>query len=163
MFTRKNKTLTAALLVGALAVCALDARPAQSSTTIRRGYGNGNWDLPTASAGQGTIDGIFFIPNVPNFSMHFTGTLTDIPGPCLSCIGGTLQGTLDDGIGPGPDYIVDGAYHGSWFSGKGNWTASIYAANSPQTTPVGRVRGVFDDPPPNGGPGTFACRWVIND
>ena len=95
--------------------------------------------------------------------MHFVATLTDVPSACLSCIEGTLDGTLDDGIGPGPDYVVRGHYLGSFFGGNGQWTATIFPAGAPQTTPVGRIRGMFDDPPSNAGPGSFACRWMIND
>lgn len=159
----KSKALFATFGLAVLAAPWLGAQPAQGNTTIRHGVGMGHWDLPLSSSGQGTVDGIFWIPNVPNSSMQFAATLTDVPGPCLSCIGGTLQGTLDDGIGPGPDYIVDGEYFGSFFGGNGSWSARIYAANPPGTTPVGRIRGKFDDPPSNAGPGSFVCRWVIND
>ena len=63
----------------------------------------------------------------------------------------------------GPEYIVTGHCQGSFFGGNGTWAATIHPATAPSTIPVGRIRGVFDDPPFNAGPGTFACRWVIND
>ena len=86
-----------------------------------------------------------------------------MPSACLSCIGGTIQGTLDDGIGPGPDYTLIGSYGGLWMSGRGSWFGTIYSMNTPQPTPVGRERGVFNDPPINPGAGNVACRWVIHD
>lgn len=164
MFASKLSSIASVALVATLAFGALDGASAQTTTcTLRRGLGQGSWDLPTTSAGQGAFAGLFLIPNNPTFGMQFIGTLTDIPSPCLSCIGGTLHGTLDDGIGPGPDYDVVGTYSGLWLSGSGVWTAQIHSLHTPQPTLVGRVGGTFHDPPVNGGPGTFACRWKICD
>jgi hypothetical protein len=159
MFTRRSIGLALAATV----VCgAAWAALPQGTCTLRRGVGQGMWALPLSSSGTGSLDGILYTSG-PSFAYHFTATLTDEPTPCLSCIEGSIHGTLDDGIGVGPDYLVHGHYDGAFLSGQGTFTAKIFPATGPAVSPVGRMRGVFDDPPGNTTPGTFKCRWAICD
>ena len=91
----------------------------------------------------------------------FSGLLTDIPSPCLSCIEGRINGELDDGFGPAPDYVVCGRYLGSFFTGNGNFSVRVFPPGS--NIAVGKIAGTFDDSPANDGPGTFQARWRICD
>jgi hypothetical protein len=124
------------------------------------GPATGEWLLPLTSGGSdGYIDGKLIDP-VTNTGLYaFTAVLTDVPTPCLSCVGGTISGTLDDGFGPAPDYVVIGEYRGLWLSGQGTFEAKIAPPGS--TVSVGKVSGTFHDAPGTPGPGSFEGRWEI--
>jgi hypothetical protein len=156
------------LAVALFVLCATGAgwiaeTQAQGTCTLRRGLGAGMWELPLAPGAVGSLDGVLYDPSGPVLLYHFAATLNDVPTPCLSCIEGTVAGTLDDGIGPGPDYIVQGSYKGLFLNGTGTFKATIYKTIGPAFIPVGRMHGVFDDPPGIPGPGDFKCRWAICD
>jgi hypothetical protein len=88
-----------------------------------------------------------------------SANLIDVSSPCLSCIEGELVGTLDDGIGPGPDFVVHGHYLGSFFTGSGSFRAEVLSLSGAHR--VGRITGTFDDTPITPGPGTFDGRWRV--
>jgi hypothetical protein len=129
----------------------------------RDGTARGDWDLPTSGQSNGFIYGSLYLNNStgPVNSPVYTifGTLTDAPSPCLSCIEGSIDAYLDDGFGPAPDYIVRGAYSGLWFTGRGSFSAEIYTPTG--AGPVGRISGVFSDPPTNDQIGEFKAEWAI--
>jgi hypothetical protein len=152
-------------LAAGLALCAtlLTAMPTSAAAApCRSGYATGDWDLPTSSGGLGFIDGLLYQTSPspgPFVAYSISGTLTDVPSPCLSCIEGKVDAILDDGFGPAPDYVVKGTYLGAWLTGKGEWSAYIYTPTG--TTPVGKISGKFDDPPGSGTVGTFKADWEI--
>jgi hypothetical protein len=147
----------AALIVNAL--------PQQSSAAVlapiqcENGVGYGTWDLPDLAM-PGTVDGDLYVSNATAPRYHFHASLIDVPSPCLSCIEGDIHGTLDDGIGPGPDYIVTGHYNGSFFGGRGLWHAKVHDAAGALH---GKLRGRFNDPPTNvPHAGHFIAQWEVS-
>ena len=150
------------LLSTSLALCAalgLTAQPL-SSLACQSGPGSGTWELPSGSGtSDGFIDGTLYLAPANTFRYFFSATLTDVPSPCLSCITGTIDGFLDDGFGPAPDYIVKGSYSGVFLTGKGSFTCEIRPLNS--SVPVGKIKGTFSDPPLSTTPGEFKATWEI--
>jgi hypothetical protein len=123
------------------------------------GIAFGDWDLPSGVGSPGFLSGKLADPTGSYGIYAFDAVLTDVPTPCLSCVEGTISGTLDDGIGPGPDYDVVGEYSGFFFTGKGKFFAKIVPPGS--NTSVGVVEGKFEDPPFPGGIGKFKGKWEI--
>jgi hypothetical protein len=143
----------------AAAVVAL-AGSAAAWFACQDGPAAGDWDLPSGSGtSDGFIDGKLIDPVTNTGLYQFLAVLTDVPTPCLSCIAGTIDGTLDDGVGPGPDYIVIGEYTGHWLSGRGSFEAKIVPPGS--NTSVGIIKGDFSDPPGVPGIGSFEGSWEI--
>jgi hypothetical protein len=145
----------------ALAFCAALGLAAQPLATFtgQSGPGSGTWVLPSGSGtNDGYLAGTLYLAPANTFRFSFNATLTDVPTPCLSCITGTIDGTLDDGVGPAPDYIVKGSYSGLFVSGKGSFTCEIRTLTG---TVVGKIDGTFSDPPSSSTPGTFKCDWKI--
>jgi hypothetical protein len=164
MKIRCRLTGLALLVLAAASVSWLahDAR-AQNSCTLRKGVTRGDWDLPAGVGSLGFLDGKIYQGNSTTVLYRITGVLDEVNSPCLSCREGSLQGDLDDGIGPGPDYYVSGQWIGSWFTGEGTWRATIYKPIGPALVEVGRTKGQFQDPPPNAQLGRFTGRWAICD
>jgi hypothetical protein len=145
-----------------LALCAALVPMAQplSCLDCQSGPGSGTWELPSGSGkSDGFITGTLYLAPANTYRFSFDATLTDVPTPCLSCITGTIAGTLDDGFGPAPDYIVKGSYSGTFASGKGTFTCDIRTVSTDQT--VGKIEGTFSDPPSSATPGTFKADWKI--
>jgi len=156
----------ALLAMGLLASVALGtgwlaAARAQSSCTVKRGAAAGDWTLPSGPGAFGSAHGFLYFKNTPVYD--FSAVLEELASPCLSCREGTLDGVLDDGVGPGPDYVVRGEWLGSFFTGEGTWKATIFQPTPTGLVPVGRMRGRYDDPPNSPLPvlGTFQARWTI--
>ncbi|TAH38088.1 MAG: hypothetical protein EYC70_05555 [Planctomycetota bacterium] len=147
------------LLCSCLAL-GLPADAARSSARpCARGAMNGAWNLPHPLASDGFIDGRLFDAN-GNSVFALRATLTDVVSPCLSCIEGTIQGTLDDGVGTTPDYLVYGNYRGNFLARQGSFTALLYPYGS--RTPTGKLNGAFRDPYSNPDvPGQFRGDWVV--
>jgi len=139
--------------------------PAAAGTPVAgafaTGYAKGAWHLPEPPAIAGDAQGVLYTPaGLPLYTLD--AQLTEIVSPCLSCREGDLHGTLDDGIGPGPDFVVQGHWIVSQFTGQGSFDATIWKPTGPALTPVGRLIGLVDDPPfPPGVPGTFSARWAL--
>ena len=150
------------LLSSSLALCAIVGL-GYAADNCRYGTARGDWELPSASgASDGFISGALYSNSSPTPTPVYaiSGILTDIPSPCLSCIGGRIDASLDDGIGgPGVDYLVKGSYSGSWFTGAGSFTADIYLPSG--VGPVGKIEGTFSDSPSSGQIGKFEGNWVI--
>ncbi|MFN0009633.1 MAG: hypothetical protein ACKVXR_17190 [Planctomycetota bacterium] len=85
--------------------------------------------------------------------------LTDVPTPCLSCLQGHIEGTLDDGIGPSPDYLVRGDYFGLFMQGTGSFQLRVFRPSDGAV--VGLVTGNFADLPGDGTIGRFLGDWRI--
>jgi hypothetical protein len=148
--------MLAAMLVG---VCAL-ARPA-AVQTCDNGPEAGEWTLPHGSV-DGNLDGTL-TGSSGTIAYHFTATLHDIPTPCLSCIFGSIDGTLVDVVSGGTTLTVHGFYNGAQLTGSGQFRAQIFAPGATPTSPpvlVGRMRGSFHEPNITQ-PGTFSGHWVI--
>jgi hypothetical protein len=77
---------------------------------------------------------------------------------CPACILGKIQGTLDDGIGRGPDFLVDGFFGGDIPSGAGTFGARV---KRPNGADVGWIRGEFRDPFVSQQAGSFVGRFRI--
>ena len=125
----------------------------------RSGSGGGDWDLPAGSGTPGYLSGELFESSGPLPAFFFGATLTDVSTPCLSCVQGTIDGLLDDGFGPAPDYIVTGEYHGLFLNGTGTFECRVFRPGSDVS--VGKITGRFLDPPAQPGPGQFTARWEI--
>ena len=153
----------ASVLAGlALALGLVDPGQAHSSCTTRIGGTQGRWNLPLQANGQDTFDGTLITANIPWPSYRVQGTLTDIQTGCMSCVSGSLQGTLDDGSGPSPDYVVAGTYSGLWLNGTGQFVARIQTPGG-QPVAVGEIRGKFADGPGLPGGGSFRGRFQMCD
>lgn len=164
MFSRRTFATLAASALCALAL-ANSPGPASTPGKIRFGPTHGAWQLGFG-AQNGFVDGHFYeaqpatTPSAPP-RYHFTATLVAGPVMCPNCVAGTLQGTLDDGVGPSPDYVVLGHYSGVWSTGKGSFSASIYRPTS--AAPVGSVGGTYDNPPLLPVIGHYSGKWIIRN
>lgn len=138
----------------------LSAAPAIAWFACQDGPAAGDWLLPQTSGGSdGWMDGKLIDPVLNQGIYAVSAVLTDVPSPCLSCVQGTISGTLDDGVGVGPDYYLVGEYSGQWLSGQGTYWAKIVPPGS--NTSVGLVWGDFADAPGTPGHGSFDGRWEI--
>jgi hypothetical protein len=157
MKTRRTWLAWAAVLLG-LSVL---ARPA-TAQNCNNGPEGGQWDLPQGSV-DGSLDGT--LTGAAGTTLyHFTATLHDIPTACLSCVHGSIDGTLADLVGGGPTLSVHGFYSGLQLTGSGTFRAEIYKPGpTPASAPVlvGRMRGNFHDPLGTQPPGTFSGHWAI--
>jgi hypothetical protein len=150
------------LLATSFALCAAFGPAAEPMARFdcQSGPGSGSWDLPSGSGkSDGSINGTLYLAPANTYRFSFTATLTDVPNPSLSLITGNIAGSLDDGFGPAPDYIVKGSYSGSALTGAGTFSCDIYPLNSSQS--VGKIDGNFSDPPASTTPGTFTADWKI--
>lgn len=126
----------------------------------RDGYAYGSWELPSGGH-DGWMSGKLVDSATNTGAYEVKATLVDVPSPCLSCIQGTIEGTLDDGFGPSPDYYVKGEYSGVWSSGSGTFWVYIYKPTG--AAPVGKISGHFSDPPGSTTVGAFRGEWEICD
>ncbi len=150
------------LLATSFALCAAVGLPARplSMQDCQSGPGSGTWELPSGSGkSDGFISGTLYLDPGHTFRFDFGATLTDVPNPSLTLLTGTIDGSLDDGFGPAPDYLVKGSYSGSVYTGAGTFTAEIRTLTS--TVPVGKIEGNFSDAPGSTTPGLFTGNWKI--
>jgi hypothetical protein len=82
----------------------------------------------------------------------------DVGSACDACVEGMIAGTLDDGIGPGPDYLVRGRYFGTIY-GFGSYRVDVFRPRG--TVPIGSIRGRWVDEVDESGPGEFGGRFRI--
>lgn len=162
MLSRRGWTTSALALCASFALVS-DATSGSAAAPCREGFAKGDWDLPSGGQNNGFLNGELFLDNSPGpisapvYAIF--ATLTDVPSPCLSCITGTLDGYLDDGFGPAPDYVVRGTYAGFWFTGRGSFSAEVFTPTG--VTPVGKIKGEFADPPSFSSIGGFKAEWSI--
>ena len=150
------------LLAASFAVCAVLGPTALplSYQDSQSGPASGTWELPSGSGkSDGFIDGILYLAPAGTVRFYFDATLTDVFTPSLSQIKGTIDGILDDGFGPAPDYVVKGSYVGNANTGSGTFTCVIRRPGSTQD--VGKIDGTFADAPGSTTPGTFSGEWKI--
>lgn len=160
------------LLLMCAVVCLCAFSPSGSAPVVAalgQGKTSGQWQLPFGPQ-PGFVDGYLY-PSSPaptpsaSPAYHFTGVLTAKPVPASSMLAGTIQGALDDGVGPGPDYLVVGSYTGllSTVIGTGKFSAQIIKPTA--AAPSGIIAGNFADMliSPTSAPGTFSGRWKITD
>jgi hypothetical protein len=150
------KLLIGAAVLGAVLV---PSGGAAADFACQDGIALGDWDLPSGSSSYGFMSGKLADPTGTFGIYSVDAVLVDSGSPCLSCVAGTILGTVDDGIGPGPDYYLVGDYSGLFFTGKGTFAAKIVPPGS--NTSVGVVEGKFEDPPFPGGIGAFKGKWEI--
>src|SRR5262245_43173725 len=81
-----------------------------NSGAFQEGDARGTWDLPIPGA-NGQVLGTLF-DSEGDLWLHFQAGLVAAPALCQACQTGLVAGTLDDGIGSGPDFLVDGLYVG---------------------------------------------------
>jgi len=146
------------------------AGPADSMTTsggsLRlTGTGRGMWTTPEYHDGSGMLFGSALLKGSQPALYTFEATLTDAmsTGPivCLGCLDGDIVGTLDDGIGVGPDYYVFGSYFGVFSSGDGMFRGVIRDTPFPVSPPVGTFDGRFMENPGSGRLGVFNVTFQI--
>jgi hypothetical protein len=150
------------LLAASFAVCAALGPTALplSYQDSQSGPASGTWALPRGSGqSDGYIHGILYLAPADTVRFYFDATLTDVFTPSLSQIKGTIDGILDDGFGPAPDYVVKGSYAGNANTGSGTFTCVIRRPGSTQD--VGKIDGTFADAPGSTTPGTFSGEWKI--
>lgn len=150
------------LLSTGFALCAVLVPLAQplSRLDCQSGPASGTWQLPSGSGkSDGYINGTLYLDPADTYRYSFTATLTDVPSPSLSGIGGTIVGILDDGLGPAPDFTVKGTYSGIFVTGKGSFSCEVRRIDNGKT--VGKIEGTFSDPPSSATPGTFSGDWSI--
>jgi hypothetical protein len=152
------RLLAAALLA---AVCGWSAEAAPGAGTSVSGIAKGIWQLPEPQYATGTAEATLY-PLGPGPVLAFRAKLTEIVSPCLSCREGDLVGTLNDGVGSSPDFIVNGHWLASQLSGQGSFESLIWKAGSTSGVPVGKLEGDFNDPPfPPGFPGPLSGMWTL--
>lgn len=151
------KTFSTVAALAAILVCSGASDP--TPVLCPSGVVDGVFALPATSSGAGQAVGVLFHGSTSTVAYTFTANLTDVPTPCLSCIEGEIDGTLDDGIGPGPDFLVRGHYRGASLNGTGWYWAQVLTPGG--GTLAGRMGGTFSDPMGIPGPGTFDGRWRV--
>jgi hypothetical protein len=83
---------------------------------------------------------------------QFEALLAPYPVMCPACLVGAIHGTLDDGRGPGPDFLVEGGYQGvTWGGMPGEFAVSL---RTPGGALAGSMRGRFEN-------GVFVARYRI--
>lgn len=146
----------------AIALCAAFVSMAEPLSTLdcQSGPASGTWELPSGSGkSDGYVNGTLYLDPADTYRYSFNATLTDVPSPSTSGIGGTIAGTLDDGLGPAPDFVVKGTYSGLFVTGKGSFTCEVRTIDTGKV--VGKIEGTFSDPPASTTPGTFTGDWSI--
>ncbi len=147
-----------ALVLALLALPGAGENPSSTTGNCAMGPAGGLWRLPGSTAITGLVDGVLQGPSTTS-PYRFTATLLPGPVACVTCIGGRIQGYIDDGIGPGPDFAVIGTYSGQGATGQGTFYARI--VGTAVTSPTGWISGAFQDSPADLAPGTFQGRWRI--
>jgi hypothetical protein len=143
------------LLVLASALLGLGAGHVRSDATLR-GQASGFWNLPGSTDGfvLGTLDAV---EGTALYSIQARLVASGVA--CPACVAGELLGSLDDGAGPSPDYLVQGYYYGTvvYDGGVGEFEAVL---RTPGGARVGALQGRFSDP--GGMPaGSFHARWAL--
>jgi hypothetical protein len=110
---------------------------------------HGVWDLS-----QGLVLGTLDTFHGSGRPLALEATLLPYPLMCPACWGGEVEGTLDDGIGTGPDFLVDGGYAGDVAAGTFAFTLRL-----PDGTPAGSMRGRIQAS--WSGPGGFTGRYTL--
>ncbi len=127
------------------------------SVTVNRcraGYAYGGWNLPRGATNGWVGDYLF---EGGGFVYKFAATLV-----WTSASGGTINGTLYDGVAPDQDYDVVGTYTITDVScGRGTFQADILLPGT--TTVVGSISGSFSDDPNFAVYGMNQARWEICD
>ena len=158
------------LVCAVLSLCAFSpSGPGPVASAVGAGKVSGVWELPLGPQ-NGYVDGDLYAPStVPTSSAspayHFTAVLKALPVPVTMMLAGTIQGTLDDGVGPGPDYLVSGSYAGLLSTVIGTGTFSAQIAQPAVSSPSGFIAGNFIDMPMSLSPvpGHFNGRWKISN
>ena len=130
-----------------------------AQTACSGGPSTGLWSLPTTFLGTGTARGRLVDSATHLTAYRFTAQLQDVATPCLSCIQGEVQGSLDDGSGGSPEFLVRGRYLGALFAGSGRFDLRVFRPTGGPA--IGFLEGNFDDPPGTRGPGEFSATWRI--
>lgn len=148
------------LAVSVLSILSSSASSSGTATRpCQRGPESWAWDLPEPQMSDGFVDGKLY-DSAGHSLLQFRATLTDVPSPCLSCIEGEIHGTLDDGGGGAPEYIVTGQYRGNFLARQGSFTALLYPYGS--LTATGKMQGQFSDPYTDPDrPGQFRGQWTL--
>lgn len=144
-------------LVLASALVGLGAGQVRNGATLR-GQATGFWNLPGSADGfvLGTLDAV---EGTALYSMQARLVASGVA--CPACVAGEVLGALDDGVGPGPDYLVEGYYYGTVVhdGGVGELTAVL---RTPGGARVGSLQGHFSDPGGMAGTaGLFWARWAL--
>jgi hypothetical protein len=131
---------------------------AASSDECADGMAVGAWKLPMTSGGHGAFIGRMIDPDGRRVSLRIRAELTDEPGPCLTCVQGSIHGFIDDGQGGPPRYAVEGTYEGP-MSGTGHFDLRVVPLRGGTT--IGEFHGEFDSPRALGFRGRFRADWRI--
>lgn len=120
---------------------------------------DGAWTMPSAIPEGFALATLPPIPAGAEPLQLFATVLPPTGLGCPECIEGRVVGVLDDGVGPGPDFLVAGEYHGF---ALGDQAMGVFrmAVRHPDGRRAGWIRGRFEDPA-GAGPGTFHARIGI--
>jgi hypothetical protein len=131
----------------------------QTALACDSGPAAGPWRLPTQSEGTGIASGRLIDSTTNQTAYRLRALLRDVPTPCLSCLQGDIEGTLSDGVGPSPDFLVRGSYFGSFMGGSGQFRARVLRPSNLEV--VGIITGDFQDLWGDGEVGRFLGDWRI--
>lgn len=142
-----------------LAVLALSATPQTSGRgAFFQGPAAGILDRLPPGAPNGYMMGSLDDVSGPGMVYVLSASLVELGVACPACFAGLIDGTLDDGIGPGPDFLVMGSYYGTLPDGTGTFRAAVLR---PGGALAGRITGRLADPPETSQPGIFRGRWRL--
>jgi hypothetical protein len=134
-------------------------RAASAPDECADGLASGLWKLPMMSGSHGAMLGRLVDPENARDSLLVRADLADEPGPCLTCVQGTIRGILEDGHGGPPRYAVEGTYEGSMNGGIGRFDLRVVPLNGGAT--IGEIHGEFESPRASGFRGRFRAEWRI--
>ena len=152
-------SLLAPLLIVITSTTAGPGTPA-SRQLAANGSASGIWELPGGTGGF-TVGTLYSVDGRSSLYELQAGLLPVVVGRCNACAAGAIAGTLDDGIGTGPDFAVDGLYVAVLVYGVG--VGAFEAALRPTSgASAGVMRGFFLDPNASGTPtGAFQARYDL--
>ncbi len=165
MLPKSRRGVLAALLLSVAPLSAQSSGGGGPSPDCTIGRARGAWDLP-ADRNPGRVRGVLF--NVDGVQLAVGARLTPLPLP------GSLRGGRFDGhlyrmtsTGPAPRPIA--AVHGTYLigaDGVGRYETAIVSLDPGPTgrpRPLGKLVGVFADPPQRGANpvGAFMGRWIL--
>ena len=155
MLIHLSRSILSTSFLLALALCASPERTGAPGSL--RGPASGGWELP-GTDGEGFAIGSLDTIRGGATIYAFEAVLADQGAACPACFVGLIEGTLDDGIGSGPDFVVEGTYAGLVLDGSGWFDAEV---RHPGGAPAGRLQGRFVDPEGGLATGAFRGRWQL--
>jgi hypothetical protein len=122
------------------------------------GAAMGAWKLPVSPRGHGGFVGRMVDAENTRLPLQIRAELTDVSGPCLTCVQGTIRGFIEDGPSGPPRFAIEGTYEGA-MNGTGHFDLRVVPLSGGAT--IGEFHGEFDSPRGLGFRGRFRADWRI--